>query len=292
MSKPVLRVVFDTNAFMPATFDLLANGPLERLCKSGRIQPIYGHVFLEETFRAYGAERRRDDLINKWIPFITSTVDRFCNDFLEIWHEELVQGRGRKTNIFMRPARQQKLIARLANVPLDGSWRAFHESRDERGIEDDKRAAQREVSKDIRQEVADWKTAVRYDAKRHGQANFERYLSAELDHAGRAFIEPLVRCWNPRAVGDRWSKDKDAYPYFTTFVKNMAYISFCAATRPNEKIDLNAQADLDLMTHLLRADVVVSNETGFLRSAFDDLWRPNGKVLFTSQEFAAFLAKL
>jgi hypothetical protein len=72
----------------------------------------------------------------------------------------------------------------------------------------------------------------------------------------------------------------------------MLYIGFCAMTRPNDKIDLNAQADLDLMTHLLRADVLVSNEEGFLRKAFDDLWRPRGKVLFTSEEFARFIERL
>ena len=291
MSKPNFRVVFDTNAFTPEHFDLLAEGPLLDLCKAGRITPIYGHVFLEETFRSYGMEKRRDDLVKKWIPFIGATVDRFCKDFIEIWHEELVQGRGRKTNIFMDMAMQEKLAARLAKVPLDGSWRAFHASKSDREIEDEKRTAQRETSKEIRQEVADWKKSFGYDAKRHGQADFRRYIAMEIDRAGLGFIEAQVRCWNPRAVANRWMRDKEAYPFFTRFVANMLYISFCAATRPNDKIDINAQADLDLMTHLIHADAVVSNETGFLRSAFNDIWRPKGKVLFTSPEFAALIAK-
>ena len=71
----------------------------------------------------------------------------------------------------------------------------------------------------------------------------------------------------------------------------MLYIAHHAATRP-DAIDLNAQADLDVMTHLLHADVLVSNETKFLRTAFDDLWRPRRKVLLTAKDFAAFLAKL
>ena len=83
-----------------------------------------------------------------------------------------------------------------------------------------------------------------------------------------------------------------SYPYFTNFVVNMLYIAHHAMTRPNDAIDLNAQADLDLMTHLLHADVLVSNETGFLRQGFDDLWQPRGKVLFTSQQFADFIQKL
>ena len=98
----------------------------------------------------------------------------------------------------------------------------------------------------------------------------------------------LVKCKNPKAVADRWSRAKTQYPYFTTFVINMLYIAHYAMIKANSGIDLNAQADLDLMTHLLRADVLVSNETGFLRTAFDDLWRPRGKVIFTSEQFADF----
>ncbi len=101
-----------------------------------------------------------------------------------------------------------------------------------------------------------------------------------------------MKCCNPAAVADRWAKDKAQYRFFTTFVMNMLYIAHNAMTKPSASIDLNAQADLDLMTHLLHADALVSNETGFLRQAFDDLWRPRGKALFTSQEFVNLLEKL
>lgn len=293
MSKAVLGIVFDTNTFTPDHFELLANGPLLELCKTGRIGPVYGHVFLEEMWRSYGNEKKRPHLVERWIPFISATVHRFCNDFLTIWHDELVQGHGRKTNIYMRPGDQRRLIDRLAKVPLDGSWRAWRKTEKERAVEDGKRDAQREVSKEIRQEIADWRKAVGYSVHKHGKPiPFDEFLDREVDRAGRDFIEALVKCWNPDAVANRWSRDKAAYPFFTTFVRNMTYISYYAATRPNDKIDLNAQADLDLMTHLLLADVLVSNETGFLRNAFDDLWRPKGKVMFTSQEFAEFIKKL
>jgi predicted NUDIX family NTP pyrophosphohydrolase len=293
MSKSVLRVVFDTNTFSPSNFELLANGPLVRLCKVGRIVAVYGHVFLEEVWRAYGNENRRPHLVERWIPFIVATVDRFCLDFITIWHRELVQGLGHKTNIFMRPRDQQKLIENLRHVPLDGSWAAWRRAQKQLAEEDTKRAAQREVSKEIRQEVADKLKAAGYNKQqRGGPAPFEEFLAREIDHAGRGFIHAQVKCNNSDEVWRRWSGDKAAYPYFTTFVRNMTYIGYYAATRPNNKIDLNAQADLDLMTHLLWADAVVSNEVGFLRSAFDDLWRPKGKVLFTSEGFAKFIEKL
>jgi hypothetical protein len=293
VSKPVLRVVLDTNAFTPERFDLLANGPLVQPCRAGRIVPVYGHVFLEEMWRAYGNEKRRPHLVERWIPFIAATVHRFCEDFITIWHSELVQGLGLKTNFYMRPRDQKRLLDGLAKVPLDGSWPAWHRSEKARAIEESKRAAQREVSKDIRQEIADWRKAVEFSAQKHGKPiSFVEYLTHEIDRAGRDFICALVKCHSPAEVANRWSRDKAAYPFFTAFVRNMAYLSYYAATRPNDAIDLNAQADLDLMTHLLHGDALVSNETGFLRKAFDDLWRTQRKVIFTSEEFAEFVKKL
>jgi hypothetical protein len=286
------RVVFDTNAFTPGNFDILEQSPLRRLCKSGHIVPLYGHVFLEETFRAYGVENKRQDLIEHWLPLIAETVDRFCDDFIGIWHKELVQGRGPKTNIFMARRDQDKLLARLPSVPLDGSWRAWHASKEARDVEDAKRDAQRGTSKVIRQEVADWRKAVNYQPKRHGISSLARFFESEVEEAGRLFLIAHVKCKNPNAVADRWARAKLQYTYFTTFVINMLYIAHHAMTKPNNKIDLNAQADLDLMTHLLRADALVSNETGFLRQGFEDLWQPRGKVIFTSQQLADFIRKL
>lgn len=280
------RVVFDTNAFTPEKFDLLEKGPLIRLCNSGRIVPIYGNVFLEETFRAYGSEGKRQALVDRWIPFILSTVNRFCDDFLGIWHRELVQGQGPKTNIFMSPVDQSRLIERLPAIPLDGSWRAWHASKYARDIENEKRLAQRETSKAIRQEVADWRKMIRYDPKTHGISRLDRYFENEVENAGRDFLVALVKCKDPNAVASRWARSKGQYPYFTTFVINMLYIAHHAMTKVNSRIDLNAQADLDVMTHLLRADALVTNEGGFMSQAFDDLWRPKGKVKFTSEQFA------
>ncbi len=193
----------------------------------------------------------------------------------------------------MRPRNQLNLLRNLQHVPADGSWKAWHSTQNERAGEDGRRADQREVSKNIRQEVAAWRKAVGYSERRHGKViPFEEFAKREIDRSGRAFIEALVECHVPKAVADRWSRNKAAYPYFTTFVKNLTYMGYYAATRPNDGIDLNAQADLDLMTHLLLADALVSNETGFLRNAFNDIWRPRGKVLFTSQEFADFIKKV
>ncbi len=287
-----LRVVFDTNAFRDGTFELLAEGPMLTLCRQRRVAPIYGHVFLEETLRAYGNAGKREALVKRWLPFIFASTDRICNGLDFIWHQEVVEGRGRRTKLYLRNREFNRIVERFSQIPLDGSWRAWHATKDERAAEDAKRAAQRDLHKEMRQTVADWRKAVRYHPKRHGTFDLERYFESEVEHIGREFIGTVVPCKHARGIRDRWARSKQDYPFFTACMISMLYMGQYAMTQANKAIDLNAQADLFLMTHLLHSDVLVSNETGFLRDAFNDLWKPWGKVLFTSAEFDALLRRL
>ena len=191
-----VRVVFDTNIFSVENFEALEKSPLRRLFAARRVVPIYGHVFVEETLRAYGAAGKRDLLVTRWLPFVVATCDCICNDFNGIFHEELVRGRGPHSRKFMSRRDYERFKERLPHIPLDGTWRAWHASKAERDVEDGKRAAQRKVSKEIRAEVADWKKAIGYQPQKHGVPNLDRYIQTEIEHAGRAFISTLIRARN------------------------------------------------------------------------------------------------
>jgi hypothetical protein len=191
----------------------------------------------------------------------------------------------------MAPRSRERLVTAWRNVPADGSWHAWQASAAERQEEDRKREAQKQTSKGIRDEILAWKHKVDYDPRLHGLPDLQRYIKDNLEFGGKLFIPALVKAANPRAVANMWSRAPEAYPFFTTFVRNMLYISHFAASQ-TDGIDLNAQADMDVMTHLLHADVLVSNETRFMRTAFNEVWRPKRKVLFTAAQFADFLKKL
>lgn len=284
-----VRIVIDTNIFSGDNFESLERSPLSRLFAKRRVLPIYGHVFIEETLRAYGSVGKRDFLASRWLLFIIATCDRICNDFNSIFHEELVQGRGRHARQFMSCKDYERFKECIPNIPLDGSWHAWHATQAERDIEDGKRTAQREISKKMRAEVVDWKKAISYQPSKHGQPDFERYIQTEIDNTGREFISVLAKAKNISGVANRWARHKQFYPYFTEFVRDILYEAFYAATQPSAPIDLNAQADLNVMAHLLHGDILVSNERRFLLTAFNDLWKPRGKVLMTGPEFLKYL---
>ena len=293
MSKSILRVVFDTNAFAPGHFDVLERGPLPRLCKQGRIVPVFSHIFLEETLRAYGVEKRRKELLERWLPFFGKIADRVCEDFVVIWHRELVEGKGRKAKIFMRPRKQASMLAGMTQMAANGTWHGWEDTKVERDIDSAKSSEQHEAIVAMRNGVSDWRRSPEYIKPKAGDIpNLRAFTSLELDKAGSDFVHANLACRNPQEVFTRWSRDKENYPYFTAFVKNMLFLAYLAMTNHNVKLDVNAQPDLDLMTHSLRADVVVSNETGFLTAAFDALWKPKGKVLLTSEQFGRLIDKL
>jgi hypothetical protein len=83
-----VRVVFDTNILDVENFEALEKSLLLALFKKHRVTPVYGHVFIEETLRAYGAAAKRDFLVNRWLPFVVATCDAICNDFNGIFHED------------------------------------------------------------------------------------------------------------------------------------------------------------------------------------------------------------
>ncbi|MEQ1516297.1 MAG: hypothetical protein ABL931_07400 [Usitatibacteraceae bacterium] len=290
--KP-FRVVLDTNVFSEDHFDSLESSPIKSLVKSGRVELLYGDVFLEEIAQAYMSDRARPSLIQRWLPFILTTAERLCDELQAIWHKELVQGRGADTQIYMDSGAYKKVVKEFASIPLDGSWDFVAATQGERKEARARKIAQRELSKKMREEVSLGLRANRKQAADKKSSLKRQGVQDDLViGVGRNIIERYIDTRNPGAVASRWARNLTAYPYFTQFVINHVYKEVHFMTSHNAPIDLNAQADLDIMTHLLRADAVVTNETGFMSTAFNDLWRPKGRLIFTTRQFANLLHRL
>jgi hypothetical protein len=282
-----LRVVFDSNVFGPERFDLLDNSPIRSLCKQGRMVAIYGDRLLDETLRTYGYSDRREELVKRWLPFIKETAGRIGLMMHQIWDVELVQGFGLEADVYMSKEAQDEAFRDFRKLALDGSWKGWDASKAEREEDHNKRTRLHEAMKWMRQTIKE-----QFDPTKHGEADWNQYLASELDVAGRGYImEGFLSCRRRHAIAERWSFSKDLYPFYTSFVCGTLYAAFYAMTTPNA-LDRNALADLDVMAHLLRADALVSNEMKFLRTAFDHLWRPTGKELYTSEQFSALIKRL
>lgn len=216
-----LRVVLDTNVFTRDHFDLIDSSPMRALCKRGKIVPVYAGVFFEEMARAYMRESVRADLLNRWLPFISETADRFCEDVPTIWRREVIRGAGRKALIYMKPRVQREMIDRMRKIPPDGSWPLIRETDLERKADIARLHAQRELSKQMRNDVASAKRALSGKASKTLGDKHARTVLIPI--IGRGMIERHFDTTNPMAVASRWARDPANYPYFTQFVTNMVY---------------------------------------------------------------------
>ena len=262
------------------------------MVRRGRLIFICGDVFLDEVLGAYESSRRLDLLI-RWLPFVTNSDALLCEELATIWHQELVQGLGLNSPIFMRRAKRTYMLERFLAAEPDGTWDVAALTADRRGVikrgrmEERKRllALRGEVAWSVKYERQEWPDQLR-------SPSFNAFRSSYLGPAGRRFIENDIKSRNPRGIANRWVRSPTFYPYFTQFITNQLYFKWHSIWKQDQAIDPNGRQDLDIMTHLLRADMIVSNEEKFLQTAFDQLWRKKGKVLLSSRQFVELLPKL
>ena len=192
--------------------------------------------------------------------------------------------------MYMRPSKYRSVVQELKHIPADGSWQVLHTAAIEIQSECLRKKARRDNSLEMRAEV-------RKLAKEGGIAKHLRQgvglVKEESEHLmkmlGPSLIKRFVSPNNWRPISNQWMRNTDSSPFFTQFVKNAIFQEMLFITDHSVRVDMNAQADLDILTCLLQADVLVTNESGFMRTAFEHIWRPRGKVIFTSDEFTDFL---
>lgn len=294
--KPTFRVIFDRSAFHGSNFESLRDSSLKRLCGAGIIAVFHTPNFLNETLGAFGARRE-----TVWQEHLRFAVE-VCNGgiFLEkeeIWHEELMSGRGQLARRLLpkRPSRRfdsaprvlAKLAAKAATGDLSVEWRETQAARDEAY---EKTLNQRLTATGMRQEVAKAmrEGGVKGNLSDASFPNFRRSTRKELG----AELMPIVSKTRASKLASMWFQNQSRYPYYSAFVDGLQYSLFRAAAEHERSIDRNAQADFEQLGYLTWADMIVTNETKFMRDAFDVIWRPRGKRIETAQGFAELVGKL
>lgn len=286
-----LKVVFDTNVFSPGSFEELARSPMLRLCKRGGIEAIYGDVFLEEMLTCLATRSLREILIRDWLPFLASSARAYGRDLSEIWKDELLRGQGPYARVQLSGAEQRAMLERLSRLS-EVANEMVSETQAARDEEQQKKLAQRELSLSVRKKYSDALREIKHRRKADRPVRNTQLHSEFVDGIGRTVIQRFIDVQGSHSVANRWARDKARYPFFTQFALNMAFKEVHFMSDSNAHVDINAQADLDIMTHLLRADVFVTNEQGFARAAFEHLWRPKRRVVMTVSQFTSYLFKI
>lgn len=283
-----MRVIFDRSAFHGNNFDLLRNSALRKLVASNRVRVLITHDFLDETIATVGSKRASGN----WREHHNFALD-LCDGrvFLphdEIWQSELVAGRGRRARYLrrLRPAliaavrravysdkAMSEVVRRAAPIVKENQLRKDHWKR---------------MCLMARDSLAQWAKEHRITGEARRDFPFSELSEIGLREIG-GMLMPLVDRDRAGRLSDVWARSPEGFPFYTAFVEGVLYTMYYAMSEPNLRIDRNSIADASQLAYLVWADVVVSNDNRFFRSAFKTLWEPHGKRMESTEGFVELL---
>ena len=285
-----LRVIFDRSAFHEPGYQQLMGSRLKDLCRLGRIKVFHTPTFLTETLAAYGAGERAAG----WTNHLQFALD-VCNGgiFLSkenIWHEELVAGRGPFAK-HLQPERPNKnyesrsqWMSWLQEVARTGDLaREWSDTEPMRVDTRQKKKNQKRILVDARTQVA----RIRNEqgiTEPLGAYSFAKFRRATFLRTGMELMD-RVCARRAASLAYQWARCPSRFPFYTAFVEGFLYAGYHAAVQVNDPIDWNAQADYEQLAYLTWADIVVSNDQRFFRQAFEAIWEPHERRLETSESF-------
>jgi hypothetical protein len=282
----MLRIIFDRSAFHGHRFELLRSGPLLDLCRSGKVSVLHTGTFLTETLALYGRKERRAELKEQF-----EFLKAICNggvfrDSVDIWQDELLRNQSLSTPLLLARGEEERVWARALKGIQKHVWSAWNETAADRQKQHEKKKAQRAIYSSIRKGLPEM-IRQKYPGIPLSSYSFEEHRSNAMDAMGKAIIESQFNLPVDTPIYRYWSREKDGYPYFTAFVEGLVYAGYYAAIKQNAAIDDNSQADFELLTYLNHADIVVSSDTKFFRSAFEAIWAPRRKRLVAPEDLAS-----
>jgi hypothetical protein len=284
-----VRVIFDRSSFHGERFDLLYSSNLRQLTAQRRIHVFHTPVFIDELAQSYGSSRAS---AASWREHLKYAV-RICNGgvFLPkdtIWSNELVYARGPAAEHLLPFEQfvgfQGDLLRTAETGDLSQEWA---ETESERKETRRKKARQLAILREARKAVA---LALKNRRLRGPLRKypFSEYRTSEFSRNGRSLMR-LVDKTRAKSLADSWEEKPAEYPYYTAFLEGFVYSQYYAAIEHNGRLDGNEQADYEQLAYLLWADVVVSDDRAFFRSAFDTIWKPRGKRMESTASFVELL---
>jgi hypothetical protein len=295
-----MKVIFDRSAFHDH-FDLIEGSRLLELAGAGNILVYHTAVFLDETLRMASSTRpgRKDELKRQW-PFLKA----ICNGG---WFRPLLFG-------------QPPLLKSVCDEELDGgekysSWplipashRGAVEARVTKFLEGTRPLSELDNAQptyDQNEQIKKRNKKLRFELRskhtlRKGETFLEYYQSLVVEaaslfiHRAPVFDQlqlKLAALDQPKVKFDAWKRDPKKFPHFTAFLGFFIYGLYGAELNQNLSLDPNWLPDAEQLCFLVDVDAIVSSERGFMRRAFEALWQPSQKSIFTPEEFVAHLSQ-
>jgi hypothetical protein len=294
-----MKIIFDRSASHGNRFDVLKGSRLSQLVQERKVLVYHTAVFLEETLRMARSTKQgtKDELRRQW-PFLAS----ICNGG---WFKPLLFGQP--------PKLKSVCDEELDGGDKDDSWplvpskhRIAIEAKVAKFLEEsgplpelDNARPIYDQNEQVKMENKALLLELRKKPTGPKDETFPEYYQSCIVEAASLFIHrpgalnqlqvKLAPLDQPQVKFDAWKRDPTKFPHFTAFLGFFIYSLYDAERNQNSPLDRNWQADAEQLCFLVDVDVIVSSDLEFMRRAFEALWQPSQKRMFTPEEFVEAL---
>jgi hypothetical protein len=279
-----MKVIFDRSAFHDH-FDLLKGSPLLQLANERKVLVYHTATFLEETLKRQGA-MARDELRRQW-PFLRSICNGgwfkplldSASDLKSVCDDELNGGQ-LESDWPLTPPRVRISVEATITHCIERSEMFPNQDNALQTIAENKETKQKNRSKLVER---------RNQPLTGKRETFTEYYQSSADIYALKVIEFLSQ---PQGKLNAWMLNPQEFPHFSAFVELFVYAEYDAERNQNSPLDSNWVEDAQQLCFLLDVDAIISSDNGFMRRAFEALWHPRGKRMFTPDGFVTELSKI
>ena len=277
MRQMIPRILFDRSIFHKDGFTRLKASTLTSKLEARKAQVVYTPLFIEETLlfasinpSLFAAQWNYIVGINesKWFKFTNEILA------LELGNRAV----GRKYYL-----RTKEDIARIvANVPAytGGEIPSDQLSEASKEIEDNNL-----IRDKLRERVLQMR-------KKYPQQPF-RYEDV-VAQSTEWYIEQGLMKWHTNSAGylNYWRNNRSKCRFTESHVRAALAVFFLPLANHQLKIDRNDKHDAEQLAFMKWGDIFVSDDTRFMKQAFDLLYASSGKQFMNSAQFLEFLHSL
>ena len=265
------RVLVDRSALHGSRFEDLAHTQLINLVRSGLCEVYYSTPFIEETLRLMFS--KRDAFIRQWDYLCLLNPERWFRPPLEIVAEEFNPAR---TGTY--PFRlQSEIEEEIANTR-----KLFDGRIGGREVENALAITQAQKTRNLN--FRQTRLNLRAHAK-WKKSDFEEFFEQNVDK----YMREVVFHSETDSRIAQWHENRSEYPFTSALAKNMLAMLFLPICDHSLKVDANDKSDAEQVAYLELADIMVSDDTRFVKSCFDLVFGHTQKRLISSREFNSFI---
>jgi hypothetical protein len=263
-------VLFDRSIFHGTKFDQLISSGLDKHVKLGKLKVFFTPMFLEETLTH--SQINMPEFSSHW-NFITSINGqkwfKLAEEIVSIELGDRIKGE----KYYLRPKERVHTVMRGTKKLIDGTL----PQSDLNEI-----VAEIEHNRENRRQFRQARLDMRYSNK-PGKGSFSTFFDDEVEW----YIENLLMPHHKDDVNylNTWRTKRKQCKFTEQFIRSSLATIFLPVSDHNLKVGANDNADSEQLAFLLWADMIISDDTKYMRAAFQLLHGNSDKRFLTLSEF-------